>query len=266
MPDVQLTNVSVATIFNDASFMSEAVTQACLGEELTVLEPGDKWVHVRQNNGYKGWIDAFQLACKPDDWGGLPRYATNDLVTFIRESPDANSTGIRDITLVSELPMLERENGWVKVRLPDDKNGWLVDHPRKKIEHVNPEMLIATATRFLGIQYLWGGCTPKGFDCSGLVQTVFALNGIQLPRDSYQQAEVGLELGNNWQDWETGDLVFFSFADGRITHVGIVIGNGDIIHASGFVRIESMRETSSELYSPNLKNAFVKATRILGEL
>ncbi len=266
MSDVKLVNVSVASIYSDCSFKSEVVTQACLGEELNVLEDGDKWVHIRQQDVYEGWIDAFHLASKPTDWDRSPRYMTNDQVAFIHESPDASSTSIRDVTLVSELPLLKRENGWVQVRLPDDKQGWLLDHPRERIEYVDPEMLIATATRFLGIQYLWGGRTPKGFDCSGFVQTVFALNGIKLPRDSYMQAEVGLEVGNDWQDWEAGDLVFFSFFGGRVTHVGIVIGNGDIIHASGFVRIESLNETRSELYSPGLCNAFVKASRILGKL
>jgi cell wall-associated NlpC family hydrolase len=89
------------------------------------------------------------------------------------------------------------------------------------------------------------------------------LNGIKLPRDSCKQAEVGIELSDNWQDWETGDLVFYSFYRNQITHVAIVVGEGIIIHSSGFVRFNSMRESDAELYNPRLSDAFVKACRIL---
>jgi len=263
MSELGLTNVSVALIYNGSSFKTESVTQACLGEELKVLELGNKFSKIKMQDGYEGWIDSFQLVPKPNDWGKSHKYSSNDLVSTIYESADVNSSAIRDITIVSELPLLNRENGWVQVRLPDDSKGWIIDNPRQNIDNADPDKIIATANRFLGIQYLWGGRTPKGFDCSGFVQTVFALNGIKLPRDSYKQAEVGVELCDNWQDWKTGDLVFYSFYGDRITHVGIVIEDGTIIHSSGFVRFNSIHKSDGELYNPRLTEAFVKACRIL---
>lgn len=263
MYEVGLTNVSVATIYSGPSFKTESVTQACLGEELDVLELGNKFSQIKMQDGYEGWIDSFQLVQKPYDWDNYKNYNPNDLVATIYESPDVKSSAVRDITIVSELPLLDREKGWVQLRLPDDSKGWLVDKPRNKIVNTNPDKIIDTANRFLGIQYLWGGRTPKGIDCSGFVQTVFALNGIKLPRDSYKQAEVGIELSDNWQDWKIGDLVFYSFYGDRITHVAIVVGKGKIIHSSGYVRYNSMCKSIVELYNPRLTEAFVKACRVM---
>ena len=97
---------------------------------------------------------------------------------------------------------------------------------------------------FLGAPYLWGGRTPWGVDCSGLVQMIFILMGIYLPRDAAQQAEEGdvvdlLDLS------EPGDLVFFDNDEGRIVHVGVVLTRNDeddlrVAHASGRVRIDRL--------------------------
>ena len=92
---------------------------------------------------------------------------------------------------------------------------------------------------FLGAPYLWGGRTPSGVDCSGLTQMLFMLMGIYLPRDAAQQAEEGdtvelLDLA------EPGDLAFFDNAEGRIVHVGIVLPERRILHASGRVRIDML--------------------------
>ncbi|MBK8338832.1 MAG: C40 family peptidase [Flavobacteriales bacterium] len=92
---------------------------------------------------------------------------------------------------------------------------------------------------FLGAPYLWGGRTPSGVDCSGLTQMLFMLMGIYLPRDAFQQAEEGdpVELVDLA---EPGDLAFFDNAEGRITHVGIVLPERRILHASGRVRIDAL--------------------------
>jgi gamma-D-glutamyl-L-lysine dipeptidyl-peptidase len=92
---------------------------------------------------------------------------------------------------------------------------------------------------FLGAPYLWGGRTPWGVDCSGFTQMIFMFMGIYLPRDAAQQAEEGdpvqpLELA------EPGDLAFFDNDEGRIIHVGIILGDRRIVHASGRVRIDTL--------------------------
>jgi cell wall-associated NlpC family hydrolase len=96
-------------------------------------------------------------------------------------------------------------------------------------------------TPFLDTPYLWGGKSVFGIDCSGFVQQVFKMFGIKLLRDAYLQATQGSEV-NNLQEAQRGDLAFFQNEDGRITHVGIILKDKQIVHASGKVRIDSIDE------------------------
>lgn len=92
--------------------------------------------------------------------------------------------------------------------------------------------LVADAHRFIGCPYRWGGTVASGFDCSGLVMTVYRLNGLILPRTAAEQFEHGRKVSR--RKLKPGDLVFFRTAGGRrISHVGIYIGDGEFIHAPG---------------------------------
>lgn len=92
--------------------------------------------------------------------------------------------------------------------------------------------LVETARSFLGVPYLWGGSTEQGFDCSGLAMAVYQLNGLRLPRSSTAQFEAGRAVAS--RELQPGDLVFFSMTgNGRVSHVGIYVGEGAFIHAPG---------------------------------
>ncbi len=97
--------------------------------------------------------------------------------------------------------------------------------------------LAETAMQYLNVPYLWGGKTAFGIDCSGFIQMVYKQCGIQLPRDAYQQAELGETLNFVYES-KCGDLAFFDNENGKITHVGMMLDNEKIIHASGKVRID----------------------------
>jgi cell wall-associated NlpC family hydrolase len=99
------------------------------------------------------------------------------------------------------------------------------------------EFLVETALMYLHAPYLWGGRSPFGIDCSGFVQVVYKFSGIQLPRDAWQQAEKG-DLLSFIEESAPGDLAFFDNDEGTIIHVGILLENNRIIHASGKVRID----------------------------
>lgn len=99
--------------------------------------------------------------------------------------------------------------------------------------------VLETAQMFLNAPYLWGGKTILGVDCSGLVQVCFKIAGIQLPRDASQQVQLGTVV-NFVHQAQAGDIAFFDNDLGNITHVGILTGNGTIIHASGYVRTDGI--------------------------
>lgn len=90
--------------------------------------------------------------------------------------------------------------------------------------------VIDTAQQFLGVPYVWGGSSPSGFDCSGFVQYVFARCGIDLPRTADVQATAGTPVSKS--ELQPGDLVFFAGDYVNISHVGIYVGDGKMIHAS----------------------------------
>jgi hypothetical protein len=109
--------------------------------------------------------------------------------------------------------------------------------PKKTTAFHTAEDVVTNALFFQNVPYLWGGRNLFGLDCSGFVQIVYKLNGIQLKRDAWQQAEQGTDV-NFLPQVKAGDVAFFDNEEGRITHVGIMLNANEIIHASGKVRID----------------------------
>lgn len=258
-----LTNVSIAFVYRDAAFKSETVSQTHLGETLQVLEEQNDWLFVRQEDGYEGWVARFFVVEKPDSWESHAFYRHGKQISWIYQNPDIRSNSIRDITLLSRLPLLEQAGDWVKVLLPDGTQGWVEFRPWETPASVDLEQLVNTAFSFQGIQYYWGGRSPKGFDCSGFVQTVFGLHGVKLPRDAYQQAEVGTRVADDFHQWQTGDLIYFSERTAKITHVALSLGGGDFIHASGFVKVNSLNPEHADIYLEKYAKIFTKTQRVL---
>jgi len=263
-------NVGTAPVFKEPSMKSEQTTQIILGETFDVLEIfKEEWVRIRLHfDGYIGWAYRPQVVLmdgeKFSNYIGKRKVQFKANIGFIRSKPDINSTALRDVVVCSPLNVIEEKGKWLMVELPDNTYGWVEkDEVRPfKIKRAGADNIIKTAMRFLGVSYLWGGKTPKGFDCSGFVQTVFRINGIFLPRDSDMQWRAGKYVGKNFEKFKKGDLLFFSSDGDRITHVGIYTGRDmEIIHSSGFVRLNSL-DRESELFSERLERTFTGARRV----
>lgn len=245
-------NTGVANVYGDPSFRTEVVTQAILGEMPETIDQQGKWFRIRQWDGYEGWIYHFYLVKNPDYYNGKERIRVQAPVLQIREEPAMTAASLRDAVFGVELPVLSRKDSWTEVDLPDGMTGWLRDEPIE-LKGTARERLVQIAKIFCGTPYHWGGKTPKGFDCSGFVQTCFKAIGITLPRDAHLQHRFSNLPSVSTEEAKPGDLFFFSETDERITHVAISLGGPKIIHSSGWVKIESLDANSPD-YNRQLRD------------
>lgn len=245
-----------------------SVSQTLLGHRLLVLREHGRWLHCRTEDGYLGWIHRGYVRRVEESAVRAWEMGTEGEACF--------SLGARVL----------REDGEVVGRLP-----WGCRFVRRGEEALLPggvagalegdwvplaeqrlrfppvgEAVVATAGRWLGAPYLWGGTTPAGVDCSGLAQASYRTHGIVLPRDSDQQARAGEEVdpGRDFSRLRAGDLVFFAEEPGRISHVVLSLGGSRIIHSSlgnGGVWTNDLQGDTG--YEEELRRLFVCARRII---
>jgi hypothetical protein len=219
----------VAPIQADASLRAEQVTQLVLGETARVVERRKEWLRVQGDaDEYEGWVHE----------GYVLTLARPDAAAW-RASAGGWSDGavVRAGTDQVRLPLRARvQLGPEGVRLPDGRVGTVVEGTVRDMEEVKRTVRTTGITEwawaaFAGAPYQWGGVTPLGVDCSGLVQTTFAALGVALPRDAWQQAASGTEVPV--AEMAAGDLCFFhGEATDRITHVALYAGNDAIVHST----------------------------------
>lgn len=250
-------NVSVSSHYREDSYGSETVTQGILGEQVEIIKHHPLFSKIRQEDGYVSWISTDQLAMG-DQPSGTPLLVRSHFIR-IRNKPSVDAEIIRDAVIGSCLIADDEQSGWTRIILPDGQPGWVETDHFGAFPAASPDNIIRLAQEFLGYQYIWGGRTPKGFDCSGFVQTTFGLHSIALPRDSWQQQEKHL-ISNDFSDAKPGDLLFFGKIPDKVTHVAISQGNQRFIHASGWVKYNSFNEFDPD-FSQDLVNTFISVNR-----
>jgi len=211
---------------------SEMTTQLLFGETYTVLEENGNWMKIKLSyDDYEGWIDVKQhMSVKESDLVGPINYVTDK----IGEVKFENGNNI-SVCIGSSLPEFDGHIGQIVNIKYNYQSGSLVELDSPSLDNLEE-----IAKKYLNVPYLWGGRSLFGVDCSGFTQVVFKLCGVQLKRDAYQQAEQG-ETVNGISESKKGDLVFFEKND-KITHVGIILNDNQVIHASGKVRIDTVDE------------------------
>jgi len=214
---------------------SEMVSQLLFGEQYKILEERAKWCRIRAAyDKYESWIDRKQVVeISREQYDSLSKSkkvpCTMDLVSVVKNSTDNT---LLPILLGSTLP--NWANGKAEVDdLCFEYDGLVFDEEKTR----DKSELVENAFLYLQAPYVWGGRSPFGIDCSGFSQLVYKLSGKKLPRDAYQQADIGQTL-SFVEEAEPGDLAFFDNSEGKITHVGILLEDNYIIHASGKVRID----------------------------
>jgi gamma-D-glutamyl-L-lysine dipeptidyl-peptidase len=217
-------NLSIIPLRKEPRDASELISQVLYGESFKILESNSKWSFIELAfDQYRGWIDNKQ-------------FQTIDLKVFekLNASQSQYSKNLVEYIEQDQLilfPIVMGSNiGCCKV-MKHGFEGVSISGKQPK------KSLIDTALMYLNAPYLWGGKTPFGVDCSGLVQMVYKINGYSLFRDASQQATQG-EVLSFIEESEAGDLAFFDNDEGNIVHVGILLNDNYIIHAHGKVRID----------------------------
>ncbi len=323
-PRFGVTTLSANYLREEPDFTAELGNQALMGTVVEIIDEKDYWRQVKTPDPYTAWcvdlgikemsdkevadyIGADKIICTADYstvWTkpvGPARgrsYVRKTAGDTMKNSgkPDRGLQKICDIVAGDLLPYSGKTvKGCHEVRLLSGETGYV---PAEDAEifsswaqkcDPSAENIISTAMRFIGVPYFWGGTSIKGVDCSGLTRMAWFLNGILLPRNASDQADIGRpisvdadtgrfpadsserfigcdafrqEMLHRISNLQPGDLIFFGSSAGNISHVGIYIGDGRFIHASKLVRINSLIPGVPDFYE--LSGKMIKARRIIG--
>jgi SH3-like domain-containing protein len=270
-----LATLSVSNMRAKPQHSSELVSQALMGTPLKVLDYSDGWFRVQTPEGYLGWMDSSGLARftqeQMDVWKSSARYFYKQISGNVLAAPKKNSKTVSDLVLGDLLIAESESRRFLKIRIPDGRAGFVrksdcISFQDWTSKQPDAESAISVAKNLLGSPYLWGGTSCKAVDCSGLTKIAYYSQGIILARDASQQAMYGTHPDfTQISNLQSGDLLFFGRDKQHIIHVGIYIGKGLYIHASGLVQISSI-DPIDPAYNVTEKKNLVASSRILDSL
>lgn len=244
----------VAPMHTEGRIASQMISQQIGGHRVDVLDEDGDWVRARGGDGYDGWMHTGFLARAPQSSARQSRQTSMISLGCVTRTGlgDRRSLPLRAVLAPDEVVQSGEtiEANRIAERFP-----------------LEAEAITLSAREFFsGTSYLWGGVTPWGADCSGLAQSTYALHGLQLPRDAWQQAELGRDAGRDIGELLAADLLFFSDRpDQRITHVGIALGERRMVHLAlgrGGYAIENLADRADP-YVDRLRERFLFARRYL---
>lgn len=228
--------LSLVPLRESDSERSEMGSQLLFGERVEIIELHDRWLFVRNlSDNYTGWVD-------------------RKMIQILTAEEEIQLTGARYYSVHVPLSVCDKTTSNEKMFLPGGSkvpafadgqfsirgNKYLINNADISFpEKVTGNKLVQLGTQYLNAPYLWGGKSVMGIDCSGFVQILYAMCDIQLPRDANKQVECG-QVIDFLSEAQAGDLAFFENADGKITHVGMLLNSHQLIHASGWVKIETI--------------------------
>lgn len=210
------------------SHRSEMLSQILFGERYLITDRSGSWLKIKTVfDDYPGWIDSDHLQQSADN-GTSEGSALNRPLTCIRND---------NTRLVLEAGCDIYDPDFSEKTFRAGNNTYKVPGEFGNQFITSKDSLPETAMKFINSPYIWGGRLACGIDCSGFTQLIYKIHGIAIPRDSRKQAETGTNV--DFIDVAgPGDLVFFDNERGSISHTGMILSKGLVIHASGRVRID----------------------------
>ena len=233
-----IVNLSLVPLRAEDNECSEMISQLLFGETVEIMEWKERWLHIRNlSDNCCGWADRKMITLLSED--EYENLKNNENFRILKAVSFCRNLTLGTTFLLPGGSILRKfQNG----NFTDGTYQYAI-HPSdagmpKPLTGGN---IVSLARQYHFSPYLWGGKSALGIDCSGLVQVVFSLCGVLLPRNASQQAEIGEKI-NSLTQAEAGDLAFFANSAHHIVHVGILMNSHQIIHASGWVKIENIDE------------------------
>jgi gamma-D-glutamyl-L-lysine dipeptidyl-peptidase len=229
MPSV-IAQVAVAPLHTQPTVRAEQCTQLVLGETASVVDRQGDWIRVCTHyDDYDGWVNVGYLKLVED--AALAAWQSE--ASAWSESAVLRATGWQMMLPLRARVALEKET----VTLPDGRRGRVAAGSVRSLVEVTTGARAKAPERwaaeyFMGTPYQWGGITPWGADCSGMVQTTFAARGTRLPRDAAQQVSIGAVVSP--ESIRPGDLLYFRSESGSatITHVAFAGEADTLVHST----------------------------------
>lgn len=276
-----IVNLSVANIRRTASHASELLTQALMGVPVKVYKAEGSWYLVQTPDRYFGWVDAAAITLKTKDelrkWKVLTKVLYKNQNGFAYANAHTTASVECDLVASNLLSVVGEEKDYYQILLANGSRAWVKKEACMPLntwrdKSFNIDGMLKSALHFKGVPYLWGGTSSKMLDCSGFTKSVYYMQGIILQRDASQQSLYGLPVDTeeDYSNLQKGDLVFFGSRrekdkPERVSHVGLCLNSHEFIHASGRVRISSLKQNSAN-YTAHYETAFVCARRIVGNV
>jgi len=294
----------------EPDYAAELGDQALMGTIVELLDTNSYWVKIKSPEPYTAWVNAMGLVpmdgIELQNYLDAPKYICTAEASHVYEEPDKDSRIVSELILGDIVRIMYKikthtsgslkgyDEGhavltkkFVGVVLPSGKTGYVPSSDvdlfyrwaNERLEESGKpdkyrKSIIATAMKFLGVPYMWGGTSIKNVDCSGLSRSVYFANGVLLPRNCSQQVNCGEDIGIFDVDGSVncayllpGDLIFWGrpateTTKEKATHVGIYIGDGRFIHSSQVVRINSLDPTQSDYY----QRKPIRVRRVIGHV
>ncbi len=252
-------NQSLVAVRKQPSDTSEMINQLIFGDLLYIKDQVNSWLLLQSlHDKYEGWVDEKQVkALSSNDFNTLQK--SNCEVVMSPMAVAQSTENQISIHLTTGSKLYQFRNG-----IFNNMDGeFRLDGSTTEIpQTTNGNLLISTALNFLNAPYLWGGRSIWGMDCSGLTQLCCQLNSLSLPRDASDQSAKGSPV-DFIHEAQPGDLAFFDNEEGKIIHVGMVMADHRIIHASGRVRIDMLDHQG--IYQPDNKK-YTHKLRLINRL
>ncbi len=212
------------------SHKSEMLSQVLFGEKYRIIDQIGHWYRIETLfDNYTGWIDADHIQNSPGKEDSTGYVLNRSLLCHKNDKTK--------LVLEAGCEVYEPDFENKTFSAGEDKYSAGTEFGASYFNV--RESISDTAMKFINSPYIWGGRIPSGIDCSGFVQLVYKIRGIKIPRDSWQQAGAGESVGFI-DECVPGDLVLLDDNMGKITHVGMILAQGLVIHASGRVRIDAI--------------------------